>query len=53
MVTMALNMVITALNMVKKATDRRLQLRRALKNQLRIRRNLHGMLLLMKIRRRI
>ena len=53
MVSMALNTVITALNMVKKATDRRPQLRRALKNQLRIRRNLHGMLLLMKIRWRI
>ena len=50
MVSMALNTVITALNMVKKATDRRPQLRRALKNQLRIRRNLHGMQLLMKIR---
>ena len=53
MVSMALNTVITVLNMVKKDTERRPQLRRALKNPLSNRRNLLGMLPLMKIRWRI
>ena len=50
MVSMALNTVITAPNMAKKATVRRPQLRRPLKNLLRFKRNLHGMLPLMKMR---
>jgi hypothetical protein len=52
MVSMALNTVITAPNMVKKATDRRPKPKRALKNLLRIRRNPLGMLPLMKMMRR-
>lgn len=52
MVSMALNTVITAPNMVKKATERRPKPRRVLKNLLRIRRNPHGMLPLMKMMRR-
>lgn len=51
MVSMALNTVIMAPNMVKKATERRSRLRRALKNLLETRRNPHGMLPLMKMMR--